>query len=94
MQKPSDQDPQKVDEYLTQLQVLWQNEMFQFYMQYIREQLQASFGLMLQSKDPTEIVKEVGKTAALKDVSSWLQREIDATLRIQEEMKEARKTKR
>lgn len=89
--KPDEGNKAAVEEYLVRLQNLQRNEGYAFLMQQVDDLTRGAFSRLIAATDPTTMAKEAGRVAALRDVRSWVDSEIQATLEAAEAFKKSAK---
>lgn len=89
--KPDEFDTEGISAYLVQLQTLQKTDGYHLFMQQVNLLTKMAFSKLLASEDPTVMAKETGRIAALREISAWVDTEIQATLERQGEFNKSKK---
>lgn len=89
--KPNEGNEEAISEYLVRLQTLQRNEGYALLMDQVRDMTRMAFGQLEAATDPTSMAKHVGMVMALREVSSWVDREIQAFMDAEQKIRDSRK---
>ncbi len=79
--KPFGEEQKRGEDHLAMFQSLKKHPAYDVLMGWVDERTRGMFNHLLTEKDPTQLAKDVGAVAALREVRARVDSEIDATLK-------------